>query len=86
MASYEIRFKQSVAKDLRALPRANVASILERISALSDEPRPRGCEKLSGLDRYRVRQGPYRILYEVRDQERAVVVVKVGHRRDVYRS
>jgi mRNA interferase RelE/StbE len=86
MARYELRFKPSVAKDLRGAPRADVQRILARIEALRDDPRPPGSEKLSGQDRYRVRQGQYRILYTVADAELIVEVVKVGHRRDVYRE
>jgi mRNA interferase RelE/StbE len=86
MASYRLVIKRSVAKDLRAFPNADVSAILKRIQALADDPRPPGCEKLSAQERYRVRQGVYRILYEIQDQELVVTVVKVGHRRDVYRN
>jgi mRNA interferase RelE/StbE len=86
MARYELRFKQSVAKDLRAIPPADVRRILDRIEALRDDPRAPGCEKLSAQERYRVRQGNYRILYCVLDAEVVVEVVKVGHRREVYRD
>lgn len=86
MARYELRFKNSVAKDLRALPKSDVAKVLERIDALRDDPRPPGSEKLSAQERYRIRQGSYRILYELEDQEVIVTVVKVGHRREVYRQ
>lgn len=85
MAPYEIRFKESVARDLKGLPREQVTAILERIAALADNPRPRGCEKLSGLERYRIRQGHYRVIYEIRDRQLVVVVVKIGHRSHVYR-
>ncbi len=85
MGSFEIIFKQSVAKDLRQIPKKNVARILKRIDSLRAEPRPPGVEKLSGQEKYRIRQGVYRILYEIRNDELIVVVVKVGHRRDVYR-
>jgi mRNA interferase RelE/StbE len=85
MARYELTFKKSVAKDLRAFPKQDVKRILQRIRSLSDEPRPVGCEKLSGQERYRVRQGVYRIIYEVEDGRLVVLVVKIGHRRDVYR-
>ena len=85
MASYELVFKRSVTKDLRALPNKDVARLLERISALADEPRPAGCEKLSGLERYRVRQGDYRIIYEIQQQRLILLIVKVGHRKDVYK-
>ena len=85
MASYELVFRRSVAKDLRRFPREDVRRILQRIRALASNPRPPGCEKLSGLERYRVRQGVYRIVYEIEDDRLIVLVVKVGHRRDVYR-
>ena len=81
MARYELRFKNSVAKDLRALPKSDVAKVLERIDALRADPRPPGSEKLSAQERYRIRQGSYRILYEIEDQEVIVTVVKVGYRR-----
>lgn len=86
MASYELAFRKSVARDLRAFPRQDVRRIMERIRALADNPRPSDCEKLSGLERYRVRQGAYRIIYEIEDARLIVLMVKVGHRRDVYRS
>lgn len=85
MASYKIRFKESVAKDLRHLPNKDVRLILKRIDALRNEPRPTGCEKLSAQERYRVRQGVYRIVYEIRNKEPVIIVVKVGHRREVYK-
>ena len=85
MGSYRLRFKNSVAKDLRPIPKRDVRRILARIRALAADPYPPTCEKLAGGGRYRVRQGVYRIVYEVRDDELVVIVVKVGHRREVYR-
>ena len=86
MASYELAFRKSVAKDLRVFPKQDVKRIMQRIRSLADGPRPAGCEKLSDQERYRVRQGAYRIIYEIEDDRLMVLVVKVGHRRDVYRS
>ena len=86
MASYELLFKKSVAKDLRSIPNKDVARILRRIEALRDDPRGEGCVKLSAQERYRVRQGVYRIVYEIRDSELVIMVVKIGHRSAVYRS
>ena len=86
MANYEIQFKKSVAKDLRAIPNKDVKKILERIDALAVNPRSEGCIKLSGQERYRTRQGLYRIIYEVKDAEIVVVVVKIGHRSQVYKD
>jgi mRNA interferase RelE/StbE len=85
MASYELTFRKSVARDLRPLPKQDVVRILRRIRSLADDPRPAGCEKLSGQERYRVRQGRYRIIYEIEDTRLTVLVVKVGHRREIYR-
>ncbi len=85
MASYSIVFKQSVARDLRPIPTKDVQRILKRIDGLADDPRPAGAEKLSGDEKYRIRQGNYRILYTIEDDIITVTIVKVGHRRDVYR-
>lgn len=86
MAGYELRLKKSVAKDLRACPKKDLKKVLSRIEALTDDPRPSGCEKLSAMERYRIRQGRYRILYEVDDREIVVIVVKVAHRSTAYRA
>jgi mRNA interferase RelE/StbE len=85
MARYELRLRPSVAKDLRGVPKDDVARILVRMEALCDDPRPPGSEKLSAQERYRVRQGNYRIIYGIEDDAVLVEIVKVGHRRDVYR-
>ena len=85
MAKYELVFKKSVSKDLRRLPKKDVARILKRINALSENPRPPGCEKLSGQERYRVRQGVYRIVYAISDQLLCVTIVMVDHRSEIYK-
>lgn len=85
MANYKIVFKQSVARDLRDIPKKDVKRILQRIDRLAEDPRPPGVEKLSGDDKYRLRQGNYRILYTIEDIIVTVVIVKVGHRREIYR-
>lgn len=84
MASFEVVFKRSVSKDLQRLPKKDIQRILARIDGMADDPRPPGSEKLSGQERYRVRQGVYRIVYEAHDHGLLVVVVKVGHRRHVH--
>lgn len=86
MANYEIQFKKSVAKDIRGIPNKDVKKILERIDTLAINPRDEGCVKLSGQERYRIRQGVYRIIYEIHDSELVVLVVKVAHRSQVYTS
>ena len=86
MESYELLIKPSAAKELEAVGRKSDRSrIVDKIYTLKDDPRPPGCEKLTGQDRYRLRQGQFRILYVVDDAEQVVTVVKIGHRRDVYR-
>ena len=85
MAEYKVYFKESVEKDFSTIPKKNLQKILRRIEMLSQDPRPQGHEKLTGRERYRVRQGHYRIVYSIQDKELTVWVVKVGHRREVYR-
>lgn len=85
MESCKLLVTQSAAKELESLPHRDLVRIVSRIQALADNPRPPGGEKLSGQERYRIRQGDYRILYEVNDARQAVTVVKIGHRREVYR-
>ncbi|HEX7383473.1 MAG TPA: type II toxin-antitoxin system RelE/ParE family toxin [Burkholderiaceae bacterium] len=82
MARFELRFRTSVAKDLRGIPKPILARILGRIEALRDDPRPPGCEKLTGRELYRVRQGDWRIVYSVDDDRIVVEVIRVGHRGD----
>ena len=84
MAPYRIVFKKSVAKDLKKIPKKDVSKILKVIRSLADNPRPPQVKKLSGQDRYRMRQGNYRILYSIEDTQLVITVVKVGDRRDVY--
>lgn len=85
MAGYKVYFRESVEKDFRTIPKKDVEKILHRIESLAVEPRPSGCEKLTGQERYRLRQGQYRIVYSVQDKEFTVWIVKIGHRKDVYR-
>lgn len=88
MASFKLVIKRSAAKEIESIGQKKTRQrIVERIQGLADDPRPRGCEKLSGKHaRYRIRQGSFRILYEIKDVELIVFVVKVADRRDVYRD
>lgn len=86
MAKYKLEFKQSVAKDLRSVPNADVRRILNRIEQLAENPRAEGCTKLTGQDVYRVRVGLYRILYQIIDEVLVIDVIKVGHRSRVYKT
>jgi len=86
MASYRIEITASAEKQLGSLPRADRVRVARRIMALSTEPRPPGCRQLSGHeDVYRIRVGVYRVIYSIEDRRILVVVLKIGHRRDVYR-
>ena len=86
MAKYRILIKPSAVKEIEAISqKKDRQRLVDRISRLADNPRPPGCEKLSGQDKYRIRQGRYRIVYSIEDQDVIVYVVKVGHRKDVYR-
>jgi mRNA interferase RelE/StbE len=85
MGKYKIIFRKSVAQDMRRIPNQDLRRILATIDSLSEEPRPSGVERLSAQEKYRVRQGNCRIIYEINDRELIVVVVKVGHRKDIYR-
>ena len=86
MARYEIEISRAAEKQLRRLPRADQVCVVRTIRVLADDPLPRGARKLSGYDDvFRVRTGQYRILYSVSERKLVIVVLKVGHRRDVYR-
>jgi mRNA interferase RelE/StbE len=85
MGEYKIFFKESVEKDFRTIPKKDLHKIILRIQALAKDPRPSGREKLTGQERYRIRQGQYRIIYSIQDKEFTVWVVKIGHRKDIYR-
>ena len=84
MAKYKIEIKRSAVKEIKKLPSKHLKKILAKISSLSDNPRPNGCVKLSTDEKYRVRVGVYRILYEIKDKLLVIIVVKIAHRKDVY--
>jgi len=86
MAKFKVTFKKSVAKDFRSIPNQDVKRILSKINALAENPRADGCIKLAGQERYRIRQGFYRIIYEIKDNTLIVNVVKIGHRSSIYKS
>ncbi|PKG37481.1 type II toxin-antitoxin system RelE family toxin [Psychromonas sp. Urea-02u-13] len=86
MAKYKLTFKKSVSKDLRSIPKKDVPKILTCIESLAENPRAEGCIKLSAQENYRVRQGSYRIVYEIRDEVLIVNVIKVAHRSNVYKN
>ena len=85
MVKYNVSLKRSVLKDLEKIPKNDVKKIMSTIHSLSNNPRPTNVKKLSGQEKYRIRQGNYRILYSIEDKQLVVCVVKVGHRKNVYK-
>jgi mRNA interferase RelE/StbE len=85
MGKYKVFLRRSAAGELGRIPKKDLVRLIERLRTLENEPRPQGCEKLSALDRYRVRQGDYRVVYAIDDREKTVDIVKIGHRGDVYK-
>lgn len=84
--SYSVLIKRSAEKELKKLPAGDLRRVVDRIHDVAQQPRPLGCEKLSGdAERYRIRQGDYRIVYGIDDEARLIEVMKIGHRREVYR-
>jgi mRNA interferase RelE/StbE len=86
MAKYKIEIKRSAGKEIEKLSRKDLLAVLEKIRELAEDPRPHDCKKLSGQEKYRVRCGNYRILYLIEDMVLLILIVKVGHRKDVYRK
>jgi len=81
---YNIEIKASAQKELKKLPDKELKKIIEKISSLAINPRPTGCKKLSGDEKYRIRIGNYRVLYSIEDEILVIFIAKVGHRKDVY--
>lgn len=86
MARYDLVLRPSVSRDVEGIPQEVLKRILGRIEALRDDPRPPGAVKLSGMEYYRLRQGDYRIVYEIQDAVLVVIVVKIGNRREICRK
>jgi len=86
MAKYKIQVKKSAEKELRKIQKKDLIKILGKIENLSENPHPLGSLKLTNQDKYRIRVGNYRVLYTVEDSVLTVIVVKVGHRREIYNS
>jgi len=85
MAKYRIEIKKSAVKELNNLPPKDLKIIIKKIQDLAYDPRPPGCKKLTGEEKYRIRSGQYRILYKIEDDVLVVYIVKIAHRRNVYR-
>ena len=86
MVKYKVTIKKSAAKELEEIPRKELRKIVGRIQSLAQNPRPHGSQKLSRQEQYRVRQGDYRIVYSIDDKDSVIDIVKIGHRREIYRS
>jgi len=86
MGKYRVEIKKSAVKEIGHLPGRDMKAVLDKIASLAEDPRPHACQKLSGQEQYRLRRGNYRILYSIEDDVLTVYIVKVGHRKDVYRG
>jgi mRNA interferase RelE/StbE len=86
MGKYKVFIRASASKELEAIPKKWLQKIVDRIRYLEENPRPVGCEKLSAQERYRLRQGNYRIVYSIQDNEQTIHIVKIGHRKEIYRQ
>ncbi len=86
MESYKVLIKKSAAEELAKIPKKDLEKIVRRVGDLEQDPRPIGCQKLSGKDKYRLGQGDFRIVYSVDDSLRIVEVYKIGNRREIYRD
>jgi mRNA interferase RelE/StbE len=86
MGKYKVLIRRSAADELGLIPKRDLHRIVERIRSLGDEQRPHSCEKLSARERYRIRQGDYRIVYSIADPGRIVDIFKVGHRSEIYKK
>jgi mRNA interferase RelE/StbE len=85
MGKYKVFIRASASKELAVIPKKSLQKIIDRIRSLEENPRPVGCEKLSAQERYRLRQGNYRIVYSIQDKEQTIHIVKIGHRKEIYR-
>ena len=86
MEKYKITIKKSAVKELEDIPKKDLRKVVKRIQSLAQNPRLPGCQKLSGQNCFRIRQGDYRIVYSIKDQEHVVDIVKIGHRGEISRS
>ena len=86
MVKYKILIKESAIKELESVPKKSLKQIIKRIQSLADNPRPKESQKLSAQERYRTRQGDYRTIYSILDDQSTVHIYKIGHRQEVYRS
>ena len=85
MASYKVEFSKRVRKDFREIPEHDANRILSKIKALAEEPLPADSKKLKGEELFRIRVGNYRVIYSIEDEKMLVFVVKLGHRKDIYK-
>ncbi|OGS25387.1 MAG: addiction module antitoxin [Elusimicrobia bacterium RIFOXYB2_FULL_50_12] len=85
MGKYSILVKKSAVKELEKVPQPDLRRIAGKIQNLAIDPRPVGSQKLSSFELYRIRQGDYRIIYSIDDTEILIEIIKIGHRRDIYK-
>ena len=86
MENYKVLIKPSAVKELQKISDPDFSRLTEKISHLSSHPRPKDCEKLSRQEKYRIRQGSYRVIYLIDDAAKEIIIYMIGHRRDVYKK
>lgn len=86
MVKYKIEFKKSASKELKSLPKKEIKRILQSIDQLIENPRPINSKKLSASEKYRLRVGDYRVLYEIQDGVLIIYIIRIAHRKEVYKS
>ena len=83
---YKIELRRKAQRSLDRLPRGDFDAVINVIKKLADSPRPRGIEKIKSAGLWRIRQGDYRIIYSIDDSQKTVAILRIGHRREIYRS
>lgn len=85
MAKYKIEVKKSAVKEFKRIPSNDLKRLINIITSLKENPRPSGCVKLSSEELYRIKKGKYRVLYQIKDDILMIIIVKISHRKDVYK-
>ena len=85
MEKYKIEIKKSAIKELNSIPQKDIQKIITKIHFLSSNPKPQGCTKLTNREDYRIRVGNYRIIYSINEDILIITVIKIGHRKEIYR-
>jgi len=83
---YKIELRRQAQRALDKLPKSDFQAVIDSVKGLAETPRPRGIEKVKSTGLWRIRQGDYRIIYAIDDKKSLVTIVRIGHRREIYRT